>query len=245
MSPAGWEDLRAAIGRARALLCDWDGCLAIDNRVLPNVVDALRAGPAFAIVSNNSTLPRPAYAAMLEAQGLSVEERCVHLAGDTLLREARLAFGDAPLDVVGTAAMKQAARDLGLNLEDRAPKAVLLLRDTGFDFTTLKRVANHVRDGALLWVANSDVSHPVECGVTPETGALAAAVVAMTGRPPDRIIGKPAPLLFHAALAALQVEPADALMIGDNLDTDIVGAQAIGVPTCLVDVTSWAAPTFQ
>ncbi len=231
--------LRAAIDRAEALLCDWDGCLAIGDQLLPNVAETLKSGPPFAIVSNNSTLPRAGLRILLRAQGLSVDERHIHLAGDTMLREAANQFDGRPIEVVGTLAMRRTAHDLGMMVVKRDPEVVLLLRDTGFDFETLERVGNHVRNGALLWVANSDGSHPTLGGIAPETGALAAAVTRMTGREPDRIIGKPEPLLFRAALDALGVDAEAALMIGDNLSTDIAGAAAIGMRTCLVDRASW------
>jgi ribonucleotide monophosphatase NagD (HAD superfamily) len=48
------------------------------------------------------------------------------------------------------------------------------------------------------------------------------------------IVGKPAPEFFQAALDDLAVGPADALMVGDDIGSDVRGAQAIGITGVLV-----------
>jgi len=48
------------------------------------------------------------------------------------------------------------------------------------------------------------------------------------------IVGKPAPEFFWAALGDLAVDPADALMVGDDIGSDLRGAQAIGITGVLV-----------
>ena len=84
--------------------------------------------------------------------------------------------------------------------------------------------------GAALIVANPDESHPGPAGdPVPETGSLAAAVLACAGHPPYRIIGKPHPALFLCALDRLGLAPQDAVMIGDNPATDGTGAVALGM----------------
>jgi 4-nitrophenyl phosphatase len=55
----------------------------------------------------------------------------------------------------------------------------------------------------------------------------------MTGRVP-RLMGKPEPAMFHSALKRLNSTPDRTLMIGDRLDTDILGAQQAGLRTALV-----------
>lgn len=242
MRQASREELRAASDRAEAILCDWDGCLAIDNRLQPGVAEFLRGAGRIAIISNNSTVPRALFRQSLAAEGVDVAEEDIHLAGDTLLREARRCFADRPVALVGAPAMREAAAAIGLRLADRAPDAVLLLRDPRFSFARLTRAANQVRDGAAFWIANPDLFHPSRRGVTPETGALACAVAAVAGREPDRVIGKPHSLLFDRALARLRLPPDDVLMIGDNPATDIAGATAANIRAMLVGPGTWAAP---
>lgn len=239
MRPASHEELRAASEGADAVLCDWDGCLAIDNRLQPGVADFLRKANRIAIISNNSTMTRALCRDRLAAEKIEVAPEDVHLAGSTLLEEAAATFMDRPVHLVSSPLMREEALRLGLFLTDRAPEAVLLLRDPRFDYAKLKRMANHIRAGAAFWIANPDFFHPSGIDVTPDTGALARAVEAVAGRPPDRIIGKPQPLLFTRALATLGLAPENALMIGDNPATDIAGAAAARIRAILVGSSTW------
>ncbi len=239
MKPASWTRLCAAADRAEAVLCDWDGCLAVDGRLRPGAIAFLRRVPRIAIVSNNSTMTRAECHAQLAAAGVPVAIDHIHLAGDVLLREAAAHFGDRPVSLVASEAMRLEAQRLGLLLHDRRAAAVLVLRDPAFDFATLLRAGNLVRDGAAYWIANPDHAHPVTKGVVPETGALAAAISAVAGRGPDRVIGKPHKLLFDRAMAGLGLPPSAVLMIGDNPAMDVGGAKALAMRAVLVGPDSW------
>jgi len=61
------------------------------------------------------------------------------------------------------------------------------------------------------------------------SGAIAAAYAALGGDVRDDF-GKPYPEIFQRMLQALEVAPAQTLMIGDNLATDILGANRSGLP---------------
>ncbi len=69
--------------------------------------------------------------------------------------------------------------------------------------------------------------------ILPGAGALAAPFIIATGKQPVTI-GKPKPLLYEIALQELQVQADSCLMIGDRPDTDILGAQQLGIQTALV-----------
>ena len=240
MRPATWTELHAAAERVEAVLCDWDGCLAIDDQLQAGVADFLRHAGRVAIVSNNSTMTRAECRARLLSEGVQIAAENIHLAVDTLLREAARHFAGRPVQLIAAPTMQLEARHLGLRLNDRAAEAVLLMRDPGFDYGALRRAANHVRNGAAYWIANPDNSHPSGDEALPETGALAAAITAAAGRGPDHIVGKPQPLLFKSALAALDLPPSRVLMIGDNPATDLNGARKMAIEAMLVGPASWA-----
>ncbi len=48
-------------------------------------------------------------------------------------------------------------------------------------------------------------------------------------------VGKPDPRIFRHALEQLEVQPWEAVMVGDNLETDIAGAKSLGISTVWVD----------
>jgi ribonucleotide monophosphatase NagD (HAD superfamily) len=76
--------------------------------------------------------------------------------------------------------------------------------------------------------------YPTAEGLNAGAGAIVAAVAVASGREPDDVIGKPEPRLFEAAaeLAGLPVE--EAVVIGDNLVTDIRAANAVGARSVLM-----------
>jgi 4-nitrophenyl phosphatase len=114
---------------------------------------------------------------------------------------------------------------------------MVLLRDTRFSYARLLLGVNALLDGGRLIVSNPDVTHPGVAGrVVPETGALLAAIQACipVGALHMEVIGKPNAHLFQTACAALSIVPSQAIMIGDNPATDIIGAQQFNMAAVLV-----------
>ena len=70
-------------------------------------------------------------------------------------------------------------------------------------------------------------------GISLDVAPFAAALEHATGRKPT-VLGKPAKSFYHAAAADLGLAPAEVLMIGDDVETDVGGAQAAGLKGALV-----------
>ena len=223
---------------ARAILLDWDGCVVEGGRLKPGARDFLRAfADKISILSNNSTHRPEQIAGLLARHGAPVPSRRVHLAGQVALEEAKRRFGARPIYLLANRRMVYAARSLGLNLAaSTAFEAVVLLRDTRFSFRKLELAVDGLRAGAELIVSNPDLTHPKLGGVAPETGALLAAIIAcVDGREVQTIlVGKPAALLFEQALIEAEVFPNQAVMLGDNPDTDVQGAGRLGISAVLL-----------
>ena len=84
-----------------------------------------------------------------------------------------------------------------------------------------------IRAGALFIATNRDPVYPTERGLRPGAGSLVVALEYATGVTPISI-GKPAPYLLEAAARAVGREPSEAIMIGDVIPTDLMGARAVG-----------------
>lgn len=90
------------------------------------------------------------------------------------------------------------------------------------------------RTPELPWIAtNTDWTIPVKGGIAPGNGALVSAVHLAVGRLAT-FAGKPEPEIFQVAFERFGVDPAQTLMIGDRLDTDVLGANRAGVRSALV-----------
>lgn len=231
-----WADLRSVEG----FLLDWDGCCATGNRLLPEAAAFLRQNQArSAIVSNNSTNTVEDFRNMLAAEGIHMRPGQIVLAGvEALTRAAETASGRTL--ILGDPRMRAVARSLGIELVQQDAELVVILRDTRFSYRRLERAVNALNGGARLIVANPDTTHPGTNGqLKPETGAILAAIHACVDVPSEatEIIGKPSPRLFEKGCQALGVAFEKAMMIGDNPHTDMLGAGALGMQTCLVDTS--------
>jgi 4-nitrophenyl phosphatase len=106
--------------------------------------------------------------------------------------------------------------------------------DRSLTYEKLKIAGQRILAGAAFIATNGDATFPLPNGeIAPGAGSLVSAVATMTGQQPY-MIGKPAAPMFEAALRYFGVPAAHALMIGDRLDTDILGAQSVGMRSALV-----------
>jgi phospholysine phosphohistidine inorganic pyrophosphate phosphatase len=69
--------------------------------------------------------------------------------------------------------------------------------------------------------------------LTLDVGPYAAALEYACGAT-AQVIGKPNPNYFLSALKSLNLEPSEVAMIGDDVESDVGGAQAVGLAGILV-----------
>jgi len=117
--------------------------------------------------------------------------------------------------------------------EDRRVDAVLVGLDPDFDDRRLAAATGEVRAGARFIATNADARYPTPTGFRPGAGAMVAAIRDASGVEP-LVIGKPEPAMFHAILESTGVGPEEALVIGDNPDSDIRAAHRAGIESVLV-----------
>lgn len=135
--------------------------------------------------------------------------------------------------MVGSSGLAEELRAAGLQLlEHGDPHAVVVGCDEAVGYPHLRRAATLIRRGAQFIATNPDPTFPTRQGPWPATGAITAAVSIASGVRP-LVIGKPAPAMFHAALAGL-APGVRAAMVGDTLDTDVLGAHQAGLTAILI-----------
>jgi 4-nitrophenyl phosphatase len=117
--------------------------------------------------------------------------------------------------------------------DSKAVDAVVVGLDFQINYAKIAQAANLIRDGALFIGTNPDQTFPGPGGLFPGAGTFVTAVQSASGKEP-LMMGKPEPYLYQLALERAGSEPEDALMIGDRLETDILGAQRLGIPTAVV-----------
>ncbi|HUH77571.1 MAG TPA: HAD-IIA family hydrolase [Devosia sp.] len=217
--------------RAAGFLVDLDGTLISGNLVLPDANWLLaHAADRYMLVSNNSEHTPELLCRHLRRMGLPVHPDRIVLAGTSAIDLIALNHPGASLLLLGSPALRNYAKRQGLRMDGTSYDVVLVARDRHFSYVRLARAAEALSKGARLYVACPDRSHPGSHGQpVPEAGALAAAVMAAAGVTEHVCVGKPEPLLFEAACTRLGIAPRDAIMIGDNADTDGEGARRLGM----------------
>ncbi len=215
----------------QALIIDMDGVLWRGRTFLPGVMEfftALRQQSLpFILATNNSTATPQGVVERLAGSGVQVlpqEVLTSSLATASYLRE-QLEPG-ATLHVVGELALQDALRSAGFILtgESRHVDAVVVGFDRNISWEKLTKAALAIQFGALFVGTNPDKSFPIEEGQAPGNGAFITAIEVTTKVKPV-IVGKPEPLLYQQAAERLQVPTEGILVVGDRLETDILGAQ--------------------
>jgi ribonucleotide monophosphatase NagD (HAD superfamily) len=74
---------------------------------------------------------------------------------------------------------------------------------------------------------------PTAAGPAMDAGGYVAALE-YAAEAQATVVGKPSPEIFRAALGLVGARPADAVMVGDDLVSDLEPAAAVGLRTCLV-----------
>ena len=223
----------------RGWLLDLDGTVYLGERLIPGAdtaIAALRAaGRRIAFLTNKPLQTRTEYAAKLTRLGVPAAPDDVITSSLVLARYLRDRDPGAPVFVIGEPPMLEEMRAHGFEVRaDDRVRWVVIAFDRTFDYAKLNTALQAVKQGARLIATNPDRTCPVEGGEIPDCAGMIAAVEAVTDRKVETIVGKPSPIILEVALAALGVPAAEAVMVGDRIETDIVMGRRLGLGTVLV-----------
>ena len=118
-------------------------------------------------------------------------------------------------------------------ITDLAPTMSSWARRTATAIEPVTQAVRLVTEGARFIATNPDPGGPGEGGFVPACGAMAALIEPATGVAPY-FVGKPNPLMMRTALSYLAEHSENTVMVGDRMDTDIVGGVESGLETVLV-----------
>ena len=222
------------------VLFDLDGVIYRGRHALPGVAETVhelaRRGVTCTYVTNNAARSAATVADHLRDLGISCEDAHVvtspEAAADILV--GFLSPGSRVF-VVGGTGIDDALRMVGLlPTRERGDDPAAVVQGIGPDITWGDLAdAAYLIEAGRPWVAtNVDLTLPTEHGVAPGNGSLVAAVANAVGHGPDHVAGKPEPALLRTALQRTGARRA--LMVGDRLDTDALGAHRVGIPCLFV-----------
>ncbi len=222
------------------VMLDLDGVVYRGADPVPHAVGALEraraAGTRLAYVTNNASRTAAAAAAHLSELGVpEVGPDDVVTAAQAVvdLMAADLPAGSRVL-VVGGPGLLEPLAAAGLEAvrsADDDPVAVVQGFHPDVAWRDLAEATYAVTAGARYYASNLDLTVPTARGVAPGNGSLVGLVRTVTGVDPT-VAGKPEPPLLRSTIA--RCEGSTPLMVGDRLDTDILGAANVGVPSLAV-----------
>ncbi len=187
----------------------------------------------FLILTNNSMYTPRDLQARLQRMGLNVPVESIYTSA---LATANFLHSQRPNGtayVIGEAGLTTALHDVGYIITDHEPEYVVLGETTAYSFERITLAMRMVAAGARFIATNPDVTGPGDGGMVPACGSVAALIATATGVKPY-FIGKPNPIMMRTALRTLDVHSEGSVMVGDRLDTDIIGGTESGLETILV-----------
>jgi len=227
-----------SLSNIKGLILDMDGVLWRENAPiidLPATFAAIhQRNLKVVLATNNSTKTPAAYQSHLRSFGVELEQWQIltsSLAVANLLHRRFPAGG--PIFIIGESGLQQALLEQGFFISEQNPLAVVAGIDRKISFEKLKIATLLIRSGVPFYGTNPDRTFPTPEGLIPGAGAILAALETATDQQPV-IAGKPHPALLEVSLERLGTLPEETLMVGDRLETDILGGQNAGCKTALV-----------
>lgn len=221
----------------QAFILDVDGVLVRGNQPLPGAASALqklKARGRVVLLTNNSTRSRAEAAQNLRRLGFPLNPEHIVTSAYVAARYIVEKFGRSRVWVLGEEGLREELRRAGHTLvEPEHAEWIVAGMDRNLTYEKLCQALRGLLGGARFLATNRDATFPTPKGLLPGAGACVGAIEGM-GFPPEQVVGKPNPAAFQIALEVAGVPPEAALMVGDRLETDILGAQRVGMDTCLV-----------
>ena len=132
--------------------------------------------------------------------------------------------------MIGEGALVHELYKIGFTISETEADFVVLGETRHYNFEMIQRATALIQRGARFVATNPDVAGPFG---RPSCGAFAAPIERITGKSPF-YVGKPSAFMMRAGLRHMAAHSAEACMVGDNMDTDIIAGVQSGMTTVLV-----------
>lgn len=225
------------MAEVNAVLLDIDGVLVVSWEPIDGAAEAVaalrHAGYHVRFLTNTTSRTRASIAGALREADIDVDDDEIATATSATAAHLRhqhpgrrvLLLDDGPADDLG---------DIDL-VDVRGDPEVVVLGGAGplFTWEAVSGLAALVAEGVPFVAMHGSAVWQTADGLRLDTGAFVAAIEAATGIAPT-VVGKPAPVMFTDALGDLGCVPQAAVMVGDDVHSDVLGAQAAGLTGVLV-----------
>ncbi len=214
----GWSDLPGFRTHPRA----YDFVSRLRNLRIP-----------FRYLTNNSQRARRDVALKLCRLGIDAKEEDVFTCAMATARFLATQKPGGTAYVIGEHGLAAALHRNGFTVVDDDADFVVVGEGRTLTFEMIERGVRLVKKGARLIATNLDPSCPTENGIRPGCGAIVAMIERATGVQAFSV-GKPSPIMMRAARKEMGLRTDETVMVGDTMETDILGAVQMGYRSILV-----------
>lgn len=224
----------------RLILLDLDGTLYIGNQPIAGALEAVsrlrKQGVALRFLTNTTTKSQAQLVAQLRVMGFDLDEHeliSAPVAARLEVNALQIAAG-RPLRVWPVVAEAIQEDFAEFEWSDVQPDYIIL-GDIGdaWDLQLINRLFNAIHNGAELIALHKNRFWQTAEGLKADIGFFVAGLEYVCSKT-ARVMGKPNRDFFQRVLDEAGISAQDSLMVGDDLDTDVGGAQALGIRGCLV-----------
>jgi len=218
-------------------LIDMDGVLYRGSEIIPGAEEFIRQlrqrNIPFRFLTNNSQRTRLDVVAKLARMGIDVEEEHVFTCAMATARFLAQQKPGGTAFVIGEGGLLTALHQNGYAVVDHDPDYVVVGEGRTFNLELVETAVRLINKGAKLIATNLDPNCPTHNGIRPGCGAFVALLETATGVKAFSV-GKPSPIMMRAARKELDLTTDQTTMIGDTMETDILGGVQLGFHTVLV-----------
>lgn len=221
----------------RGFLIDMDGVIYRGGELIPGADQFIRLllkhDVPFLFLTNNSQRTRRDVATKLTRMGIPIHEKHVFTCAMATARFLAQQKPNGTAYVIGEGGLLTALHRNGYSIVDKSPDYVVVGEGRTLTFEMLETAVQLIKDGAKLIATNMDPNCPTSRGTRPGCGAIVALLEAATSIKAFSV-GKPSPVMMRAARKELNLAASETIMVGDTMETDILGGVQLGYYTILV-----------
>ena len=217
-------------------LIDMDGVIYRGAELIPGADEFIQRlindSIPFMFLTNNSQRTRRDVVTKLSRMGIQVEEHQVFTCAMATARYLSRYHPGGTAFVIGEGGLLTALHRNGYSIVDRAADYVIVGEGRTVNLEMLETAVQLIINGAKLIATNLDPNCPTATGTRPGCGATVAYLETATGAK-AMSMGKPSPIMMRAARKELGLDTDQTIMVGDTMETDILGGVQMGYSTIL------------
>ena len=218
-------------------LIDMDGVIYRGSQLIPGAAQFIRElrerKVPFRFLTNNSQRTRRDISTKLTRMGIDAFEEDVFTSAMATARFLARQKPSGTTYVIGEGGLHNALHRNGYAIVEHDPDYVVIGEGRSFNMEMVETAVRLVAGGAKLIATNMDPNCPTEQGIRPGCGAIVAMVEKATGVQAFSV-GKPSPVMMREARIELGLRSEETVVIGDTMETDILGGVQLCYQTVLV-----------